>query len=267
MSDQAGSVAGSSSALARSRTIGDQLQETVEDSAVDSASRQIGRSVVAIIPAYNESAAIAGVIHDTRQYVDQVIVVNDASSDDTSTIAERAAAGVIDHPKNMGVGAAVHTGYLAAIREGFDVVIQIDADGQHDPSYIPKLLQKMEEDEADMVIGSRWLNDSYQDYSLVRRAGINFFTKEANLLGGLDITDVTSGFRAYSVKMLNDLGRPENGHWALEQTLEAARKGYSISEVSVPMPPASEGSQFDLKTFLTYPPRMVLITLKVILFR
>jgi glycosyltransferase involved in cell wall biosynthesis len=225
------------------------------------------QSTLAIIPAYNEENSIADIVEKTKAYVDKVIVIDDASTDDTKAIASEVADGVVSHPKNMGVGGAVHTGYLVAIEEGFDVVIQIDGDGQHDPSYIPEMLEKIDEDDADMVIGSRWLNESYQDYSLIRRAGIRFFTFEANTLGGLDITDVTSGFRAYRTSMLTELGRPENSHWALEQTIEAAKSGFNIEEVSVPMPPATEGSQFDLETFLKYPPRMVFITLKVLLFR
>lgn len=225
------------------------------------------QSVLAIIPAYNERDTIADVVAKTRPYVDKVVVIDDASTDDTAAVAAEYADGVVTHAENLGVGGAVHTGYQVGIREGHDVVIQIDGDGQHDPSYIPELLEEMDETDADMVIGSRWLNGSHQDYSPVRRAGIRFFTFEANVIGGLSITDVTSGFRAYDVEMLADLRRPNNSHWALEQTLEAARKDYTITEVSVPMPPPSDDSQFDLGTLLAYPPRMILITLKVLLYR
>lgn len=224
-------------------------------------------SVLAIVPAYNEENSIRDVLVETKPYVDRVIVIDDASTDRTASVAKQVADGVISLPRNMGVGAAVHTGYLAGIREGYDVIVQIDGDGQHDPSYIPQLIRTLEEEEADIVVGSRWLNASFREYSWLRRMGIKFFTFEANMIGGLDITDVTSGYRAYRVEMLSDLGRPENSHWALEQTLEAARKGYTIEEVSVPMPPAPNGSQFDLSTLLKYPPRMLFITLKVILFR
>lgn len=224
-------------------------------------------SILAIIPAYNEEETIAEVITETKPYVDEVIVVDDASTDRTEDVARDYADGVISLPKNMGVGGAVDTGYLAGIRKDYDVIIQIDGDGQHDPKYIPEMLKSMDENDADMIIGSRWLNGSISDYSIIRRAGIRFFTFEANILGGLDITDVTSGYRAYSVDMLADLGRPENSHWALEQTLEAARKEYSIEEVSIPMPPETDGSQFDLGTLLKYPPRMVFTSVKVLLFR
>lgn len=237
------------------------------DATVEERGKRADWSVLAIVPAYNEADSVADVVTETRQYVDKVVVIDDASTDDTAKRAREVADGVVTHPKNMGVGGAVHTGYIVGVREGFDVVVQIDGDGQHDPADVPRLLAKMAEADADMVIGSRWLNDSYRKYSFVRRAGIQFFTWEVNLLSDLDITDVTSGFRAYSGELLADLSRPENSHWALEQTLEASRKGYTVVEISTPMPPETEGSQFDLATFLKYPPRMVKTTLKVLLFR
>ncbi|QSG05235.1 glycosyltransferase family 2 protein [Halapricum desulfuricans] len=223
-------------------------------------------SVLAIVPAYNEAETVADVVAETSRYVDRAVVVDDASTDDTVDRAREVADGVVSHPQNMGVGGAVHTGYRVGVREGFDVVVQIDADGQHDPADIPRLLERID-DGADMAIGSRWLNDSHKEYSLVRRAGIRFFTWEVNTLADLDITDVTSGFRAYTTELLADLSRPENSHWALEQTLEASRKGYRIVEVSTPMPPETDGSQFDFGTFLKYPPRMIKTTMKVLLFR
>lgn len=230
-------------------------------------SDNIQQSVVAIIPAYNESDTISDVIQQSAQYVDDVLVINDASTDDTEEIAREHADGVVSHPQNIGVGGAVDTGYLLAIREEYDIVIQIDGDGQHDPSYIPKLTEKIVKSDTDMVIASRWRNESHKKYTLVRRAGIQFFTMETNIIADTEITDVTSGYRAYRTSMLVDLCRPEKSHWALEQTIEAARKGYQIEEISVPMSPDTEGSQFDVGTFLKYPPRMVLATLKVLLYR
>ena len=226
----------------------------------------LGR-VLAIVPAYNEQDGIAAVVAEAKRYVDKVVVIDDASTDDSVAQVRGVADGVVSHPINLGVGGAVQTGYQVGIRESFDVVVQLDADGQHDPADIPRLLARMDETDADMVIGSRWLNDSHEAYSFVRRAGIQFFTWEVNVLSDLDITDVTSGFRAYRTDLLADLQRPEDSHWAIEQTLEASRKGYTIEEVSTAMPPDTDGSQFDLATFLKYPPRMLTTTLKVLLFR
>jgi glycosyltransferase involved in cell wall biosynthesis len=223
-------------------------------------------SILAIIPAYNEEDTVADVVAGTQPHVDDVLVIDDGSEDDTERVAREHADAVASHPVNLGVGAAVHTGYRFGIRGGYDVLVQVDGDGQHDPAYIPALLEQLDE-ETGMVIASRWLNASHSDYSWVRRSGIRFFTLVANVFGGLSVTDVTSGFRAYDVSLLEALGDPEQNHWALGQTLETGRKGYAIEEISVPIPPESEGSQFDMGTYTRYPGRMVLTTLKVCLFR
>ncbi|MFB6109355.1 MAG: glycosyltransferase family 2 protein [Halodesulfurarchaeum sp.] len=222
--------------------------------------------VLAVVPAYNEADTIGAVVDGAREHVDEVAVVDDGSADETAEIARDRGATVIEHTFNTGVGGAVRTGYRYAIEGAFDLVVQLDADGQHDPDQIPKLLAAAED--ADMVIGSRYLNDSHEEYSLVRSAGIAFFTGLVNALGGIDITDVTSGFRVYRVAMLESILHHSDTHWAVEQTLEAARGGYTISEVSTEIPTRETGeSQFDLGTFLLYPLRMVEVSLRVLLFR
>ena len=221
---------------------------------------------VAVIPAYNESGTIGPVIDNTAEYVDRVVVVDDGSSDGTAAIAREHGAVVIEHVFNTGVGGAVRTGYQYAIKHGYDWVVQIDADGQHDPAKIPELLATAEE--YDMVIASRYLNESYRDYSATRNAGIRFFTRLVNGLGGIDITDVTSGFRVYRVSMLESILHRSDKHWAIEQTLEAAKQGFRIAEVSTEMPTREEGeSQFTLETFALYPLRMTDTILRVLLFR
>jgi len=234
---------------------------------VDSGDDPEDLSVVVLVPAYNEADTVADVVRAAKPYADDVIVVDDASDDDTGSVAREVADGVVTHPTNLGVGAALHTGYRLALRKEYDVVVQLDGDGQHDPSHIPEMVARLADTDAGMVVGSRWLNSSHKEYPPLRRAGIRFFTLEANLLGGVDVTDITSGYRVYDAALLAELGRPANGHWALEQTLEVARKGHDIEEMSVRMPPDSEGSQFDLETYAKYPARMVLTTLKVLLFR
>lgn len=222
--------------------------------------------VAAVVPAYNESNTVGSIIDETATYVDEVVVVDDGSSDDTTVVAKDHGATVIPHAINTGVGGAVRTGYLYAIRNGYDFIIQIDADGQHDPSYIPELLAVAED--SDMVIGSRYLNESYKNYSFVRNAGIQFFTATVNFLGGMDITDVTSGFRVYRVDQLSEILHHSDKHWAVEQTLAAAREGHKTTEVSVEMPTRDEGeSQFTLDTFAFYPIRMADVMLRILLFR
>jgi glycosyltransferase involved in cell wall biosynthesis len=221
---------------------------------------------VAVIPAYNEADTIGPVIDETGRYVDRVVVVDDGSTDETATIARDHGASVIEHIVNTGVGGAVRTGYRYAIRNGFDFVVQIDADGQHDPSQIPLLLERAENN--DMVVASRYLNDSHREYFWVRRLGIRFFTSAVNLLGRTEITDVTSGYRVYRVSSLESILHHSDKHWAVEQTLEAARSGFNIDEVSVEMPVREDGdSQFTLDTFVLYPTRMLNVMLRVLIFR
>ncbi len=226
-----------------------------------------GQRVIAVIPAYNEEATVAEVIRSVREHVPNVLVVDDASCDQTAQVAREAGAVVVSHVLNRGVGAALRTGYRYALEHGFGVIVQIDADGQHDPRYIPELLQALNGG-CDVVIGSRFLNESHREHGWVRRVGIRFFTWVGNRLGGTNLTDITSGYRAYRAEALKRLGRLPDRHWAVEQTLEAARKGLKIKEISVKMPARRRGkSQFTLSTFLGYPLRMLDSILRVLLFR
>jgi glycosyltransferase involved in cell wall biosynthesis len=223
-------------------------------------------NVVAVIPAYNESTTIGSVVEETAPHVDEVVVVDDGSDDDTADIARDHGATVVTHVINTGVGGAVRTGYRYAIRQGYEFVAQVDGDGQHDPTYLPELLAAAEDN--DMIIGSRYLNESIEDYSFVRRTGIKFFTTVVNTLGGADITDVTSGYRIYRVSMLENILHRSNKHWAVEQTLQAANSGYRIRELSVRMPTREDGaSQFDIETFVMYPIRMADTVVRVLMFR
>lgn len=222
--------------------------------------------VVAVIPAYNEESTIASVVTKTAEYVDRVVVVDDGSTDATAAIARENGASVIEHTVNAGVGGAVRTGYRYAIRNEFEFVVQIDADGQHDPAQIPALLEHAET--SDMVVASRYLNASHREYNWVRRAGIRFFTSVVKRLGRTEITDVTSGYRVYRVSALESILHRSDKHWAVEQTLQAARNGLKIEEVSIEMPVRSNGtSQFTLDTLVLYPVRMFDTVLRVIIFR
>ncbi|MEM2613688.1 MAG: glycosyltransferase family 2 protein, partial [Nitrososphaerota archaeon] len=112
--------------------------------------------VIACIPAYNEEKTIAKVILKTKKYVDKVIVCDDGSIDMTAEIAEALGAEVIRHERNMGYGAAISSLFKKAVEEGADIMVTLDGDGQHDPDEIPKLIKPIVEDEADVVIGSRF---------------------------------------------------------------------------------------------------------------
>lgn len=221
---------------------------------------------VAVIPAYNEADTIGPVIDETGRHVSQVVVVDDASTDETAAIARRHGASVIEHVINTGVGGALRTGYRYAIRNDFVFVVQVDADGQHDPTYIPDLLAAATD--HDMVIGSRYLNRSYENYPWIRRLGIRFFTSLVNRLGNIDITDVTSGYRVYRTAALEGMMHRTDSHWAIEQTLEAAKCDCRIEEVSVEMPVRETGrSHLTPDILFVYPIRMVDVILRVMVFR
>lgn len=223
-----------------------------------------------IIPAYNEEENLGEIIERIKEQgdcVDKIVVIDDDSEDGTVEVAKGKDVDVVSHLVNRGPGCALQTAFDLAIIEDFDCVVQIDADGQHDPEYIPELIQRIE-DGYDMVIGSRYLNKSYEDYSLIRRSGIKFFSKLINSISGEEITDITSGYRAWNVEMLGGLGKIRERHWAVEHTLEVAKKGYRIGEISVEMPQREEGeSQFDPKTFIKYPFKMLKNIIKVLLYR
>ena len=222
--------------------------------------------ICAIIPAYNERETIDKIIQETKQYVDTVFVVDDGSTDDTAEMARENGAEVIRHDVNRGIGAAQQSGYNVAIRNGYDYIVQLDGDRQHNPEHIPEMLSVAQG--CDMVIGSRFLNKSYRGYPFVRRIGISFFTLVVKLLVGVNITDVTSGYRVYKAESLRKLGQLSSRHWAVEQTLEAGKRGFNIKEISIEMPVRNMGkSQFSLVRYALYPFRMIPIIIKVMLFR
>jgi len=224
--------------------------------------------ICAVIPGYNEEGTIAKVVREVKRYVDVVFVVDDGSSDNTPLIAEENGSSVLKHRINRGVGAAQRTGYRAALEEGCDYIVQIDADGQHNPEYIPLLIDTAVKEKADIIIGSRFLNESHREFSLTRRMGIRFFSNIVSIFGGVKVSDVTSGYRVFSAEGLKKLERLPDRNWAVEQTLEAAVKGLKIVEVSVEMSTRKVGkSQFDLSTFIRYPLRALESIFRIVIYR
>ncbi len=159
---------------------------------------------IAIVPAHNEAGAIGGVIAEIRAFDPglDVVVIDDGSSDATAELAAAAGAAVVRLPFNLGIGGAVQTGFMYALRHGYDVAVRLDGDGQHDPTELPKLIAPVLRGEADIVVGSRFAEtrDGYRP-PLARRAGIRFFAGLVSLLVRQRVTDTTSGFQA-----LNRLG-------------------------------------------------------------
>ncbi|WP_432821130.1 DUF2304 family protein [Trichloromonas sp.] len=192
--------------------------------------------ILVIVPAYNEEQNIRKVIEDLGSIHPalDVMVINDGSSDQTSRVARSTGrARVVDLPKNLGIGGAVQTGFKYAARHGYDIAIQFDGDGQHLASEIPKLLEALKSQAANMVIGSRFLEDQANYRStFVRRIGIRLFQAVNSLLIGQRVTDNTSGFRAYDRRAIELLARyypvdyPEP-----EAVILLGRNGFSMTEV------------------------------------
>lgn len=157
-----------------------------------------------IIPAYNEAESLPAVIREVRSHMAHadILVVNDGSTDSTGTVAREEKVLLLEHPYNMGIGATVQTGFLYALRNGYDLAAQVDGDGQHHPEFIPDLIAPVLKGEADVIIGSRYLETRGFQSSILRRAGIRFFSLLNLALTGKRVTDPTSGFRAYNRKAI-----------------------------------------------------------------
>jgi glycosyltransferase involved in cell wall biosynthesis len=159
----------------------------------------VNRRIIAVVPAHDEEGAIAGVVAEILASDDRldVVVVDDGSDDDTAATAAAAGATVVSLPYNLGIGAAVQTGFRFALEQGYDVAVRLDGDGQHDPAELPKLLAPLEAGDADIVTGSRFSDgDAAYRPPLARRAGIVFFARLVSLLTRQRVTDTTSGFQA-----------------------------------------------------------------------
>jgi glycosyltransferase involved in cell wall biosynthesis len=165
---------------------------------------------VALVPAFNAEATIAAVIRDCKQFIDEVIVVDDGSSDGTADAARAAGADVVCQPWNRGKGAALKTGFAHALSEGFDVVVTLDADGQHLAREIPKFLAARAESNADLIIGGR---AHLFGEMLPRRRMANRFSAAAIAWASrTNVTDSQSGFRLYSAKLLRSVRLRTDGY-------------------------------------------------------
>jgi glycosyltransferase involved in cell wall biosynthesis len=155
---------------------------------------------LAIVPAYNEAGAIASTVAEIREHAPSfdVVVIDDGSTDDTAAHARAAGATVIRHPFNLGIGGGMQTGYQYADENDYDVAVQVDGDGQHDPRLILELLETLRTThQVNMVTGSRFLEAAEDGFrsSVCRRLGIRIFGRVLSMLVGQRVTDPTSGFR------------------------------------------------------------------------
>jgi len=161
--------------------------------------------VLIIIPAYNEEKSIVQTINSLKQEEKNIsfdyVITNDCSKDNTLSICKQNKFNIIDLPMNLGIGGAVQTGYKYAYQNNYDIAIQMDADGQHNPKYIVDLVQAIQE-ENDMVIASRFIDKKGFQSTFVRRIGINLYSKLIKIFSGVTIRDATSGYRAVNKKII-----------------------------------------------------------------
>ncbi len=196
-----------------------------------------------VIPTLNEAANIAAVVDGVRRTcAADVLVVDDGSDDATAALARAAGATVLRHACNLGIGAAVQSGFLYAIARGYDAVVRVDGDGQHDPGFIPVLLDELAHDRADIIVGSRFLaREGYQS-TVVRRVGIVILGVLSALVGAR-VTDPTSGYWALNRRALDVLGRWQPDDYPETQSLLlATRAGCRVREVPVVMRPRHAGN-------------------------
>ncbi len=195
--------------------------------------------IMIIVPALNESRTIAKLVAEIREIHPEytVFVVDDGSTDDTARIASEAGAHVLTLPYNLGIGGAIQTGFKAAREFAFDIAVQIDGDGQHDPRYLQTVLAPVIDGRLDLCIGSRFIekNSGFQS-TFTRRFGIRFFSFLLSFLTGAPITDPTSGYRAYGPKLISLFAE----HYPIdfpepETIMTAKRHGLNIGEVPVRM--------------------------------
>jgi len=194
-----------------------------------------------VIPAYNEADRIADVVKNIPSQLrgiswQKIIVVNDASKDHTAAVARKNKAIVVDHRLNLGVGGATLTGLMAAKKLGAEVAVSLDADGQHNPNNIQRLIDAYQRGEGDLIIGSRFLSETIQKMPLLRRIGnrsiMNRITK---IFSGKAVTDSQSGFRLFGHKLMDNLHEfTTSGYeFCSETIIIVSRNNWKISEVPI----------------------------------
>ena len=232
--------------------------------------RLVGVRRMVIMPAHNEEASVAAVIAEVRAAdpAFQIVVVDDGSADHTAELAERAGAIVLRLPFNLGIGGAVQTGYQYALENGFDIAVQVDGDGQHDPGEITRLLEPILDGRADMVVGTRFAEGGGYRGTRLRRVGIHVFAAVVSLMVGQRVSDTTSGFRAVNRKALRIFAREyPHDYPEVESIVLLSRHGLRMLEVSVKMRVRETGASSITALRAAYYMIKVLLALFIGLFR
>lgn len=221
-----------------------------------------------IIPAYNEQESILETVRDIRENAPDFdyIVINDCSKDRTLDLCLQNGIPVLDLPVNLGIGGAVQTGYLYALKNEYDIVVQFDGDGQHDAKYLDSMAESLVQEQADMVIGSRFIDNEGFQSSGIRRLGIRFFSLLTRVLFGKKITDATSGMRMCNRKVQELFVKDYPRDYPEPETVcRLLRKKCKVVEVPVVMRERSGGvSSISWNRSIYY---MVKVTLAIFIER
>ena len=224
--------------------------------------------VLIIIPAYNEQDNIEKLVDNLIENYPQYdyLVVNDCSKDGTENILKNRGYNYISLPANLGIGGAVQSGYLYAAQNDYDIAIQIDGDGQHDPAYIEKLIEPIVNGEADMTIGSRFIEKEGFQTSFLRRLGIGIIRGVIKICCGTKATDTTSGFRATNKELTEYFSREYAQDYPEPEAIVAASlNGYRVKDVAVQMKEREGGvSSINAKRSIYY---MIKVSLALIILR
>ena len=200
--------------------------------------------VLIIIPAYNEEKSIEKVVENLINNYPQYdyLIVNDGSTDRTEEICREKNYNFVTLPVNLGIGGGVQTGYMYAVKNDYDIAIQTDGDGQHNPEYIEKLIEPIVKGEADMTIGSRFIEKEGFQTSFMRRMGINIIKGVIKMCCGVTIKDNTSGFRASSKELTKYFSENyAQDYPEPEAIVTSVLNGYTVKEVPVVMNEREEG--------------------------
>ena len=224
--------------------------------------------VLLIIPAYNEEESLRSLIEEIKAVCLEVdyLVVNDCSSDDTERLLEELGANYITLPCNMGIGGAVQSGYRYAAQNGYDIAIQIDGDGQHDVRFVKDMVKLIEDKQADVVIGSRFIDKEGFQSSQARRIGIRILSMLIRLMCGAKVKDVTSGFRAVNRRFIELFAENYPDDYPEPEVIVTAKLyGAVIKELPVVMRERTTGkSSINLKRSIYY---MIKVSLAIIICR
>jgi glycosyltransferase involved in cell wall biosynthesis len=225
---------------------------------------------IAIVPALNEEETVGRVIDEIRAFDPgfDIVVVDDGSTDRTAGVAADRGAHVLRLPFNLGIGGAMQTGYRFAFEHGYDVAVQIDGDGQHDPSQLPAILAPVLSSEADLCVGSRFAGESAYRSSFVRRVGIRIFAAVVSAVVRQKVTDTTSGFRAVNRKGIALFAADyPHDYPEVEATVMCVKHKLRLREVPVGMRERGGGSSSITAVRSVYYMTKVLLAIFVGLFR